>query len=798
MACRPFLYLAVSLSSGILLGCWLSPAPAVAVVGLLICLGGAWLAYSFKKNTLSLGLALLATAILGANAYALAEKEYEQNPVKKLDFTGYADFWGRLYRSPSLGIGRTTLFLKVEKISFQGKEVRAQGNLRVSVLHGSAYPSPLKLKNRDRVRVSAQLLSGRDFRNFGRPRMADRRKMQRVHAQAVAKSTLLVEKRPGPGRPSLALLVSSLRHTLERQIEAHFSTPDRTALSKQGAVLEALLLGERGRMDEATASGLQRSGLYHLMAISGAHIGIISFFVLAALKIVRFPRRLSYGVLILFLLFYALMVEGRASVMRATLMALTYFSGKLLWEKTHLPNTVSFSAVVILLLNPFSLFEPGFEMTYAATFSIILFYPEVSKSLSFLPLKIGELLALSLTAQLGIIPLVACFFNRVTFSSLLLNIPAIPLIAVIMGLGFAFLAISPVSPGVAALLAPGIKFLVNAFLRISHLCDAIPAFSFRIPTPPPAVVIGYFLFLLLLLCRPRFRAQRLLAFSLFAIFMAILVTFPFPPRFSPVLRVTFLDVGQGDSILVEFPGRKKMLVDGGGTPDSSFDMGEQVVSSFLWHRGIKKLDYVVLTHAHPDHLNGLVAVTRNFRVAEFWEAFSPEESPAYEELNQNLSSVLRRRRVFRGFRHSEGQVIIEALHPKESPRLARRTDNDDSLVLRLASDGGSILLAADIGRASEDAILDEHLSVCSGVLKSPHHGSRSSSSDTFLAAVDPRVVVISAGLGNPYGFPHPEILERYRAAGLLIFRTDQDGAVEVSVQAPGLRIRTAAPRAAPD
>jgi competence protein ComEC len=798
MASRPFVYLAVSLSAGILLGSRFAPGPVVAVIGLLTCLAAAWLAYILKRNTLSLALALLTAVFLGANIFSLADKDYEQNPLRKVTFSGYADFCGRLYRSPSFGIGRTTLFLRVEKISFQGRKVRAQGNLRVSVLHPSAYPSPLEFKTGDQVQVSAQLLSARDIRNFGGNRMTDLRKRQRVHAQAVTKSALLVEKLPGPGRPSLLRSVSSLRRACQGQIENYFSLPDRTALARQGAVLEALLLGERGRMDEATTSGLQRSGLYHLIAISGAHIGIISFLMFAILKIARFPRRLSYGALILFLLFYALMVEGRASVMRATIMALTYLSGKLLWEKPHLLNTVSFSAVVILLLNPFSLFEPGFEMTYAATFSIILFYPRVSKFLSPLPLKIGEFLALSLTAQLGIIPLVACFFNRVTFSSLLLNIPAIPLVAVIMGSGFVFLAISPVSPGLAALLALGIKFLVNIFLWISRLFDAVPAFSYRIPMPPPVVIIGYYLFLLFLLARPRFKGQRALAFSLFIAFLAVLITYPFPPSSSPALQLTFLDVGQGDSILVEFPGRKKMLVDGGGSPDSSFDIGEQVVSPFLWRRGIKRLDYVVLTHAHPDHLNGLVAVSRNFRIAEFWEAFSPDKNPAYEELSRNLSSVSRRRRVFRGFRLREGSVTIEVLHPEESAPLVRTVENDDSVVLRLTEEGVSTLLTGDIGRASERAIVDDRISVRSQVLKSPHHGSRTSSSDAFLAAVDPRVVVISAGHKNSYGVPHPEVLERYEAAGLLIFRTDLDGAIKISVRAPGLHIRTAASEVNPD
>ncbi len=797
MAC-PFLYLAVSLSSGIILGSRLAHTPVIILSALLISLCSAWLAYSLKKNTLSLGLVLLATLILGAAIHTHAKNENERNSVKRLDLSGYTDFYGRLYRSPSLGLGRTTVFLRTEKIAIRGREVEARGNLRVSVLHPSAYPSPLEVRSGDRVRISAQLQPAPGLRNFGAPRMAELRRAQRVHGQAFAKSALLVEKHPPSGPVSPACLISSLRRTLGRRVEDHFSLSDRTALSKQGAVLEALLLGERGRMDEAMTSSLQGSGLYHLMAISGAHIGIISIIILGILRIGRVPRRPSYVVLIVFLVFYALMVEGRASVMRATIMALTYLSGKLLWEQTRVVNTIAFSAFVLLLINPFSLSEPGFEMTYAATLSIVLFYPKVSKVLCRLPLRIGELLALSLTAQLGVLPLVACFFNRVTFSSFILNIPAIPLVGLIMGLGFAFLAISPVSSALAALLVPVINFLVNLFLWISRLGSAFPALSYRIPTPSPAVVIGYYIFLLSLLFRPRLRPQRFLGVSLFAAFMAVIVTHPFPPRPSSALRVTFLDVGQGESILVEFPGKKKMLVDGGGGADSSFDIGEQVVSPFLWSCGIKKLDYLVLTHAHPDHLHGLVAVASNFRVAEFWEAFSPEGVPAYEELKKKLPKSTFRRRVFRGFRLQEGSVTIEALHPEISAPIVGKVNNDDSLVLRLTSDGISILLAADIGRASERAIADDRVAVRSQVLKSPHHGSRTSSSAGFLDAVEPRVVVISAGYRNPYSVPHPEILERYAASGAFIFRTDIDGAIEMTVRDPGLCIRTAASRAPPD
>jgi len=789
----PFLYLAASLSLGIFLGSLLSTDLIFPVAALLASLGGAWLAYWRRRERLAFALGLAATLVLGWSLYAQSEVDYERNPVREFSLESYCDFSGRLYRSPSYGIGRTLLYLRVEKIRFQDRDVESRGNLRVAVLHASAYPSPLRLKTGDRITASAQVIPARDFRNFGESRLAGLRKNQLIHNYAVTKSALLVDLSRRARRASPLRQVSTLRQALQKRIEEHFSTADGSALSQRGAVLEAMLLGERGRMDEETTAALQRSGLFHLIAISGAHIGIISVLFFFVLRVFRVPSRASHMILIALLLFYSLLVEGRASVFRATIMALTYLTGRLLWRQTHLLNTISFSAFVLLLSNPFYLFDMGFELTFAATLSIILFYPKILSVLPRLPLRVSELFALSLAAQLGVLPLLAASFNRVTFAALLLNFPAVPLIGVVMAVGFVFLAVSPMSPGLAALMAPVLKSAVGVFLWISGSLDGVPGSSYRIPAPPPAVIIGYFLFLSLLLLRPRFRIQRPLSAALFAVFLIACVTYPFPPRFSASLRLTFIDVGQGDSILVEFPGRRKMLIDGGGIPDPGFDIGEYVVSPLLWRCGIKKLDYLVMTHGHPDHLNGLQAVTRNFTVAEYWEAFSPDKDQAYAELKKGLRKSTRQKRIFRGYRIREGPVTIEVLGPRLSLPLEREATNDDSLVLRLTSGNQSFLLAADIGIEAEKEILNAGLEVRSQVLKSPHHGSRTSSSAAFLSAVSPEVVIVSASKGNIYGVPHPEVMERYRAVGARVLTTSRDGAIEIAVEPNSLAVRTSVP-----
>jgi competence protein ComEC len=277
---------------------------------------------------------------------------------------------------------------------------------------------------------------------------------------------------------------------------------------------------------------------------------------------------------------------------------------------------------------------------------------------------------------------------------------------------------------------------------------------------------------------------------LFLVFFTVLISYPFP-SLSKNLKLTFIDVGQGESILVEFPGRKKMLIDGGGHPEGTFDIGEHVVSPFLWEKGIKKIDYLFLTHAHPDHLNGLIAVARNFKIGEYWETFSPLESDPYTEFKRSLSSFVSRKRLFRGYSHHEGKVRIEVLHPEKGEPYVYTISNDHSLVLRLSYNQISFLLPGDIGMDAEKKILESLGQIKSQVLKSPHHGSPSSSSEAFLDRVSPEIVVISVGDGNRYGFPSQEILERYKKIGAKVYRTDVHGAVEVSSDGRTIFIRTA-------
>jgi competence protein ComEC len=258
------------------------------------------------------------------------------------------------------------------------------------------------------------------------------------------------------------------------------------------------------------------------------------------------------------------------------------------------------------------------------------------------------------------------------------------------------------------------------------------------------------------------------------------------------LHVTFLDVGQGDSAFVVFPGGSTLLVDAGGlSASSSFDIGDRVVAPAVRDAGFRRIDYVALTHGDPDHIGGAESILREFRPREVWEGIPV---PRFEPLTRLRLAAQgngsRWANVYRGDRLVIDEVDVAARHPLAADWERQKVRNDDSLVLELRWHDVSVLLTGDIGKAVERDVASTIPPARLRIVKIPHHGSLTSSSPAFLAALRPRIAVASAGRANHFGHPVPEVLERYRTAGAEVFRTDQDGAVTVTTDGTSVGVRT--------
>lgn len=415
-----------------------------------------------------------------------------------------------------------------------------------------------------------------------------------------------------------------------------------------------------------------------------------------------------------------------------------------------------------------------------------------------LTFRVWELFLISLSVQLCMAPLMAHFFHRVSLSGPLANMPAAVLSGLIVPFGFITLGLDAVWHWLAGAVAHVTGWLVQALLVIVQSVSAWPRGAYRIPGPPLWVLGTFYTLLALAALAAVSRRRRWVIVLAIPLGTLVLVsaTHPFAPRLTAgALEVTVLDVGQGDSIFVAFPDGRTLLTDGGGSYGATrvggmrtgLDIGESVVSPYLWQRGIKRLDAIALSHAHTDHLDGLNAVLDNFRVQELWIGRAVD-SPAFRALVEHAKA--RGVRVIdrtRGDSFSWGGVTGLVLWP-EDPTAAAEASNNDSLVLRLEHGRQAFLLPGDIEKPVEADLVMRGDPLAAGVLKVPHHGSRTSATEAFLNAVQPRAAVVSVGETNSFGHPHRATLDRLSAAGVRVLRTDRDGTVTFLCDGSAVRV----------
>ena len=447
---------------------------------------------------------------------------------------------------------------------------------------------------------------------------------------------------------------------------------------------------------------------------------------------------------------------------------------------------------------------------------------ELQKAVRF----VFEGLLVSLIVQIWMLPLAVVYFHRVSIASVLLN----------LWVGF-FIALESFAAVIGVLLAHLSSLLAAPFFMFAEVFNwlmlSVPKLfsdngwaSFRLPAYSGHGRIIYVLYFLPILFmalainlwkpfdikrRSKLVNKPVLypAFAAMLLLVSIVVFHPFSaPRPDGRLHFDFLDVGQGDSALVTFPDGKTLLVDGGGRfsyakgngdegepfePDVR-GIGEAVVSEFLWHRGYSRVDYALATHADADHIQGLTAVAKNFGLDSAVFGRTPMQDPDFAE----LAEVLRRRRIraeiiARGDRLKFGDVTVEALYPITTDDPNAVSDNDHSLVLRIVYGNRAFLLTGDIERSAETALVTGGGTLSADLIKVAHHGSRTSSTQEFIDAVGAKYAVVSVGRSSPFGHPHPEVIERWKASGATVMTTGERGTISVSTDGRDLQVNTFVP-----
>lgn len=679
---------------------------------------------------------------------------------------------------------RLRLLLDVLAIGAGAEERPATGRVRLTILREEG-----SWQYGQRIRGEFHLRRPRGYRNpggFDYPRYLA---TQGVGLEGWASDDAAIAAIPGFYGHPMAAGIFDVRAALLRRIDQAYPAPE-------AGLLKAAILGDRSGLDRAVDQAFLDSGTYHVLAISGLNVSVLAASLFLLLRLVRAPARLAALLSIGVVTAYAALAGGSPSVVRAAIMADVYLLAVVLDREADLLNTLALSALVVLLANPLFLGDVGFQLTFLATLAIVLAVEGWAPAMARWPRParwMGESLLITLAATLGTLPVLAATFNRFSPIGLLANLVVVPLSGIITAAGTAASALLLVlSDGFGPLnWATGV--LVRAMVWAAQLFAGVPFASVRLYTPTPAMVATYLVAVAALLCRwPERWWWRVAGAAGFVLALQVALRL-WPVLDPPALRVTVLDVGQGDAILVEAPGRRAILVDGGGLFDEGFDLGERVVAPYLLHRWIGRLEAVVLTHPHPDHANGLAAILKGFPVGEAWDSGVASGMPRYLW----IAETLRERRIPHkvpeaGFRWGGlAPVEVEVLHPRRpflsGSRRGRYSDvNSNSLVLRVRYGDVAILLTGDIEEEAEAQILSSVADVRAAVMKVPHHGGRTSSSRAFLGRVAPRYAVVSVGDRNRFRHPHPEALERYRDLGIRVYRTDRHGAVTAVTDGKGV------------
>ena len=745
---------------------------------------------------------------------------------------------GVITESPLLFPEKTDLLISVHNLTdSKGDYFPVHGKILLSFRGTQSFDYG------DVVRVRTRLRKVRNFHNPGGFNYERYLKFQGIILRgSIADDSRIVVIRKGYGNPVRQKL-EGFRSTIRTFIDTNAPAPEKE-------IIKACILGDQQQIPRELRDAFSKTGISHIIAISGFNMGLIAFFsiYLARVIIRRFPYLLLrfdlYKLSVLFamppVIVYTFIAGAGMSVLRATLMILAFMAALLISKSRDLFNTLAMAALIILIVYPPALFDVSFQLSFAAVLAILFITPRLT---AFIPKPApmsrlslpavsrhtlyasAMFIIVSLSAMVGTMPLIAFYFNRLSVVALFANIIIVPILGILaIPVSMATIFFLPFSSLLSSFFLDIAGTLVMISLTLNNYFASLPWAAFYLTTPSLLELLVFYTFLygfikvsdhiyihnspanslimnsadsnsflIRLQSCPAWIYYLLAGSVLFICLDAVFLYQKNNARGDS--SATAIDVGQGSSTLVRFPGNRTMLIDGGGFLNSTFDVGKYIVAPYLWHERLNSIDIVVLTHPHPDHLNGLPFILENFPVREVWTNGETATSEEYLRLMDTIKKKgIVRRIISTSDKHTViAGVRIEYLNPppmvrREEGEATFRETNDNSLVMRMSYGNVSFLFPGDISAVTEERIGADFGKLQSQLLFVPHHGGRTSSTETFLQRVRPQISIISVGADNLFRLPHPDVLERLNKQGVITYRTDLHGAVTASTDGLGLSI----------
>ena len=730
----------------------------------------------------------------------LLHPNFPKNHVRRLTNTGDSlHIEGVLYREPERRPDRSRWFLRAERVWRPNGSQETEGNILVTV-----RDVVREWHYGDRVRFRLKMRPPPHAGNPGEFDYGVYLARRQIYLFGFLQSDAAVELLRRETYSAWGF-IEYLRRTISRFLERHLP-------HQQAALMKALVVGDRGAISQEMRERFTAAGVAHLLSISGLHVGMLG---LVVFFLIRYLGSFSTSLLLrwnwlkvatfvsfLAVLFYTALAGGRVPTVRAAIMVGFYTLAVLLDREEDIFNSLAFAALLIAIIWPGVIMDTSFQLSFLAVLFIIwglrwmqegrLFRhrDDLLQQKKWLRRRVRQLtlyLAVPVLAAIGTGPMVAYHFGRLSLVGFLSNSVIVPLVGFLMvPLGLLIGFVSLLFPIFALPLVWLARPLLSLSIMLVQLFSNVPMAQLFVPTPNLLELAILYLMICSFLCVRR-KGQLTFIFGILLLAMVGDGIFWWQQRWNrKELRITHLSVGHGDSAVVEFPGFKVLLIDAGGRSSRRFDPGKSIIAPFLRSRKIKKVDYLLVTHPRVDHYGGMKSIVEEFSPSEFWSGPIVAESPRYFELEK----ILEKRKIKRVILSKSdscrwiGGVRLCFLYP------AKGIAGEASVVLRLSIGQYHFLLSGDIKKRDERKILRSGVELASQVLKVPRHGSLSSSTEPFIAAVKPKMAIFSVGHGSRFGLPNEEVVERFIRTDSVILRTDRDGAVQIETDGESLRYRT--------
>lgn len=737
-------------------------------------------------------LVFLAAGFFGINS---VEQAFEpENHIRRFVPVGDANISGTVTTPINHFRQGYRFTLKARTLASVGGKRDVSGLVSVKVYHGKKPPLPGDSLTLRGVRLKPVY----GMRNFGGFNYVRYMKDRGIGVRAGLRNEKKIRVEASGSALSPVRLGERVRRYVMRFVELNF--PERTA-----PMAKAMTVAVTGEISPDTRQRFVASGLAHLLAISGLHVGFVSgiaYFILSAGFFIIFlavrPILLESGAhrksaalfTLMAVALYVLAAGTKVSALRAGIMAAVYFISAALGREKELLNALAISAIIVLLLNPAALFGPSFLLSYIAVTAIIFLLAWGGEAEED-PLKLAAkkkwlaragdfvtgTIKISIVVALATAPVVLWFFNKVYLGGIVANVLAVPMAAVAIPSTFLGALLSAViHPAVGQLAAVPAVAAMDGIGSVTLFFSSFDGFSFESARPPFILAALWYSVLLSFYFRMSVRKYAAVALAV------AMVIFNWP-RVRQAAEVHFFDVGQGDATLIMFKDGSNLLVDGGPS-FGGFDAGRILIKP-LRELGVKRLDAVIATHDDSDHIGGLATLIKRMDVKSYYDNGFPVKTEKMAELRRLVEEKNIPYKVLRGGMElpvGDG-ASIEVLHPTNAflKKYPNAKDNNFSIAVNIKTNGASVLLTGDMEKKVEKFLLKNSADLSADVLKAPHHGSRTSSTPKFLDAVSPKIAVISAGQFNRFRHPSKEVTRRYVKKGVKLYSTKEQGEIVLRI-----------------